>query len=124
MEMHAHEFTEIYSQRTRSPPPSSLKSSSSLLGPPPAWPSSYDLCDRGALHPPEHYGFTIASLVEPTTYRETAAHPDWQHAMSEEIVSLEHTGTWDLVPLLPHATPITCKWVYKIKTRFLLLLLT
>jgi hypothetical protein len=37
--------------------------------------------------------------------------------MSEEIAALERTGTWDLVPLPPHATPITCKWVYKIKTR-------
>jgi len=63
------------------------------------------------------YGLTVASLVEPTTYREAAAHPDWQHAMSEEIAALEHTGTWDLVPLPPHAAPITCKWVYKIKTR-------
>ena len=63
------------------------------------------------------YGLTVASLVEPTTYREAAAHPDWQHAVSEEIAALDRTGTWDLVPLLPHATPVTFKWVYKIKTR-------
>ena len=37
--------------------------------------------------------------------------------MAEEIAALEHTGTWDLVPLPFHVTPITCKWVYKIKTR-------
>ena len=30
---------------------------------------------------------------------------------------MEHTSTWDLVPLPPQLTPITCKWVYKIKTR-------
>jgi len=36
--------------------------------------------------------------------------------MAEEIAALEHTGTWDLVPLPPHVTPITCKWVYKVKT--------
>ena len=60
---------------------------------------------------------TVASLVEPTTYREAAAHPDWQHAVSEEIAALDRTGTWDLVPLLPHAAPVTFKWVYKIKTR-------
>jgi hypothetical protein len=36
--------------------------------------------------------------------------------MSEEIVALEHIGTWDLVPH-PPAIPIMCKWVYKIKTR-------
>ena len=79
-------------------------------------PSRYDLRDRGALRPPERYGFTAAALVEPATYREAVVHPDWQHAMAEEIASLERTGTWDLVPLPSHVTPITCKWVYKIKT--------
>jgi hypothetical protein len=37
--------------------------------------------------------------------------------MAEEIATPEHTGTWDLVPLPPNVTPITCKWVYKVKTR-------
>ena len=37
--------------------------------------------------------------------------------MSEEIAALERTDTWDLVPLPVRVTPITCKWVYKIKTR-------
>ena len=37
--------------------------------------------------------------------------------MSKEIVNLERAGATDLVPLPVHATPITCKWVYKIKTR-------
>jgi len=115
-------ITHVYTRRSRTPP--SPDSSPSLIGSPSDLSPRYALCDRGALHPPERYGFTVASLVEPTTYRETAAHPDWQHAMSQDIVSLEHTGTWDLVPLPPHATPITCKWVYKIKTRFLLMLLT
>jgi hypothetical protein len=50
------------------------------------------------------------------TYREAAAHQEWQHAMAEEIATLEHTSTWDLVPLPPCVTPITCKWVYKVKS--------
>jgi hypothetical protein len=37
--------------------------------------------------------------------------------MAEEIAALERTSTWDLVPLPPYVTPITCKWVYKVKTR-------
>jgi hypothetical protein len=37
--------------------------------------------------------------------------------MAEEIAALERTGTWELVPLPPRVTPITCKWVYKVKTR-------
>ncbi|WVZ93020.1 hypothetical protein U9M48_039043 [Paspalum notatum var. saurae] len=37
--------------------------------------------------------------------------------MAEEIAALERTGTWDLVPTPSHIRPITCKWVYKVKTR-------
>ena len=29
--------------------------------------------------------------------------------MVEELAALEHTDTWDLVPLPPQVTPITCK---------------
>jgi hypothetical protein len=38
--------------------------------------------------------------------------------MAEEITALERTGTWDLVPCPPRVHPITCKWVYKVKTHF------
>jgi len=62
-------------------------------------------------------GFTAAVLAEPTTYREAATHQEWQHAMAKEITALERNGTWDLVPLPPDVTRITCKWVYKVKTR-------
>ncbi|WVZ94051.1 hypothetical protein U9M48_039993 [Paspalum notatum var. saurae] len=37
--------------------------------------------------------------------------------MAEEIAALERIGTWDIVSLPSSATLITCKWVYKIKTR-------
>jgi hypothetical protein len=37
--------------------------------------------------------------------------------MAEEIAAFEHTGTWDLVSPPLGVRPITCKWVYKIKTR-------
>ena len=79
--------------------------------------SRYDLRDRGSLKPTNRYGFAGTVLSEPTTYHDAICHPEWQHAMAEEIAALERTGTWDLVPLPSHARPITCKWVYKIKTR-------
>ena len=120
-------FPLHYSRRPRpttSPlePPSLLgpvpsPSSPSLLGPAPPSPPRYDLRDRHTVRPPKRYGFAAAALSEPTTYREAAAHPEWQLAMSEEIAALERTSTWDLVPLPARVTPITCKWVYKIKTR-------
>ena len=37
--------------------------------------------------------------------------------MAEELAALRRTGTWEVVPLPAHAVPITCKWVYKIKTK-------
>jgi hypothetical protein len=38
--------------------------------------------------------------------------------MTEEIAAFERIGTWDLVSCPPRVRPITCKWVYKVKTRF------
>jgi hypothetical protein len=58
----------------------------------------------------------LQSLSEPSTYRDVVAHHEWQFAMAEEIAALEHTCTWNLVPRPPSTIPITCKWVYKIKT--------
>ena len=37
--------------------------------------------------------------------------------MYEELAALEGTRTWDIVPLPPSSIPITCKWVYKVKTK-------
>ena len=37
--------------------------------------------------------------------------------MKEEFDALLKTGTWDLVDLSAGKSAISCKWVYKIKTR-------
>ena len=37
--------------------------------------------------------------------------------MKEEFNALHKTGTWDLVDLPSGKYAISCKWVYKIKTR-------
>jgi hypothetical protein len=38
--------------------------------------------------------------------------------MADELAALDHTYTWNIVPLPSHAVPITCKWVFKVKTKF------
>ena len=80
---------------------------------------TYGLRSR-PLPPVDRYGFPTAgaAVLEPTSYRQAVVHPEWQFAMAEEIAALERTGTWDLVSLPPGVRPITCKWVYKVKTRF------
>ncbi|CAM8975392.1 unnamed protein product [Rhodiola kirilowii] len=37
--------------------------------------------------------------------------------MAEELAAFERTGTWEVVPLPSHVCPITCKWIYTVKTR-------
>ena len=58
-----------------------------------------------------------AIIDEPSTYQEASVIPEWQLAMSEELIALDCTGTWDIVPLTSHVVPITCKWVFKVKTK-------
>jgi hypothetical protein len=57
------------------------------------------------------------AIVEPTTYQEASRIPEWQLAMIDELAALERNGTWDIVPLPSHVVPITCKWVFKVKTK-------
>ncbi|KAG8052716.1 hypothetical protein GUJ93_ZPchr0001g30599 [Zizania palustris] len=66
-------------------------------------------------HVPHESSYSALSLSESSTYRDAIAHPKWQFSMAEKIAALERTRTWDLVPC-PPVVPISCKWVYKIKT--------
>ncbi|XP_072150024.1 uncharacterized protein [Setaria viridis] len=54
--------------------------------------------------------------IEPSSYEEAAKGPEWHKAMEEEIKALNENQTWDLVPRPKEVKPISCKWVYKIKT--------
>lgn len=78
-----------------------------------------NLRDRTTIAAPDRLGFPHVSVVipEPSTYQQSSTIPEWQLAMSEELVALDRIGTWDLVPLPSHAVPITAKWVFKIKTK-------
>ena len=107
---------------TRSPasaPPSPIPSSSSSDESSPADEPSHSRPVRQR-HPPDRYTpskYGLSVVSEPTSYRDAERHPEWQLAMAEEIAALERTGTWDLVSPPSGVRPITCKWVYKIKTR-------
>ena len=57
--------------------------------------------------PPDRYSldrYGLSAVVEPTSYRDVVAYPEWQLAMAEEIASLERTGNWDLVSLPPRVS--------------------
>ena len=104
-------FPQYYTRRSR-PVDASVDVSSSSSQP------TYGL--RSRPRPPvDRFGFPTAgaAVLEPTSYRQAVFHPEWQFAMAEEIAALERTSTWDLVSLPPGVRPITCKWVYKVKTR-------
>ncbi|WVZ52786.1 hypothetical protein U9M48_003808, partial [Paspalum notatum var. saurae] len=59
---------------------------------------------------------TKPPVTQPLSFRDAILHPEWQLAMAEERAALERIGTWDLVLTPSHVRPITCKWVYKVKT--------
>ncbi|WVZ72432.1 hypothetical protein U9M48_020896 [Paspalum notatum var. saurae] len=121
--------TQVYTRRSAltPPAPSSGSSESSFGEPLPAVSSSEQLLGRGhrSRQPVDRYGFGRVTwqgfagtvLSKPLSYRDAILYPEWQLAMAEEIAALERTGTWDLVPSPSHVRPITCKWVYKVKTR-------
>jgi hypothetical protein len=80
--------------------------------------SHYNLRDRSAIQIPDRYAFPTAGVVcEPSSYQEALQLPAWRDAMSAELQALHRTCTWEIVPLPSHVVPITCKWVYKLKTK-------
>lgn len=58
---------------------------------------------------------TSSSVTEPTTYLEANKYLRWIQVMKDEIESLSHNHTWDVVSLPEGKKFISCKWVYKIK---------
>jgi hypothetical protein len=75
---------------------------------------------RGNIEPPDRYGFPRATtvIVEPSSYQEASSISEWQLAMLEELAALKCTGTWDIGPLPSNVIPITCKWVFKVMTKY------
>lgn len=56
-------------------------------------------------------------IKEPSTYDEASQSKEWREAMEEEINALNQNETWELVRQPAKVQPISCKWVYKVKTR-------
>ena len=60
---------------------------------------------------------SIHSHTQLKTYKEASSDPQWQQTMAEKLAALNKTHTWDLVCLPPGKSTISCKWVFKIKTK-------
>lgn len=63
----------------------------------------------------KHFLLSVSTDFEPSFYHEAVKHTPWRKAMDEEIVAMERTHTWSLVPLPPGHRAVDCKWVYRIK---------
>ncbi|GKV43282.1 hypothetical protein SLEP1_g50595 [Rubroshorea leprosula] len=56
-------------------------------------------------------------VTKPENYQEVAQSIEWRKAMEEEIKALKQNQTWGLVPKPNDVKLVSCKWVYKVKTR-------
>jgi hypothetical protein len=57
----------------------------------------------------------VASDAEPTCFTQASRSPQWRKAMLDEFNALLKQGTWTLIPPVPYANIVGCKWVFKIK---------
>ncbi|KAE8672931.1 hypothetical protein F3Y22_tig00111833pilonHSYRG00028 [Hibiscus syriacus] len=84
-----------------------------------------DRVKRTNIKPPNRLGFEdlvsfalTVSSDDPVTFHDAVTSQEnnkWMTAMVEEMESLNHNRTWELVPLPEGKKPIGCKWVYKKK---------
>lgn len=58
---------------------------------------------------------SLSYVSLPKNIREALDHPGRRQAMIDEMQALEHSGTWELVPLPPGKTTVRCRWVYTVK---------
>lgn len=68
----------------------------------------------------EHQALHVSDVMEPTTYEEAVSGPQathWVDAANEEYQSLIENKTWELVPLPSGRKPVSCKWVFKVKSK-------
>jgi hypothetical protein len=118
-----HILPSNYSRRPRVPSnheasyPDSQSQDSASNAPSLSTAPHYNLRDRATIHARDRLSLAAGVVYEPSSYKEAAGISVWEHAMSEELAALQRTCTWEIVPLPAHAIPITCIWVYKVKTK-------
>lgn len=68
----------------------------------------------GILKPNTRYVLLTSKLdtKKPRNIREAMAHPEWNHAVTEEMVKIHTLHTWTLVPQTPDMNIVSSGWVY------------
>ena len=106
-ENHNDQHPEQRPQQKQAPqtPESGVRRSTKIIRPP----------ER---HSPSLYYVLLSDSGEPECYEEAVqveTRKKWEQAMKEEMDSLAHNQTWELVKLTVGKTALRNKWVYKLK---------
>ncbi|GJW13377.1 beta-grasp domain-containing protein [Tanacetum coccineum] len=75
----------------------------------------FDKIPNNGFSPSAYTTTTTSTKIEPTTFASANKSPKWRAAMAEEYDALMRNATWSLVPPIPNANVVDCKWVYKLK---------
>lgn len=59
----------------------------------------------------------LPSLIEPTCVSQVVSHPKWREAMSSELTTFMHHGTWDLVLPPKNCHSVGCKWIFRVNRK-------
>ncbi|KAI3667713.1 hypothetical protein L6452_42782 [Arctium lappa] len=109
-------------QNSPIPPPSSAPPPAPTSNPPPApQPRPSNLRPNpkqpDRFNPAAYSITTFSSLpLEPTSFTVANKCLEWHQEMADELSALHRNGTWTLVPPVPNANVVNCKWVYRLKT--------
>lgn len=101
--------------------PSLKNSEPNSIPTPPSEHNKMELRRRTQLKRPSRFEVQLnePQIEEPKTYKQAMASKhakEWLSAMRDEIDSIKAHGVWSLVEPPKDRRPLTCRWVYKIKT--------
>ncbi|GKC77298.1 retrovirus-related pol polyprotein from transposon TNT 1-94 [Tanacetum coccineum] len=69
------------------------------------------------------YFDAFLTSVEPKNFKQAMTEPSWIDAMQEEIHEFERLQVWELVPCPDKVMLIKLKWIYKVKTEAIRILI-